>query len=154
MKLVRTHLLCALLGMMAAGPASAIFKCEMGGKVSYSDTACDGGKVIDFGTPSPGEAISASRQSAEDKDKLKTLERERHRREAVEERELRKASRESATRHKKCASHARRQKLANENVAKSTGATNEKAKLKARRVTEAYEAECGRWYERELGLAR
>jgi hypothetical protein len=154
MKFLRTHFLCALLGMVAAAPASAIFKCDVGGKVSYSDTACDGGKVIDIGSGRSGDAISAERQATQEKDKLKTLERERHRREAADERDLRKASRESAKRNKKCDTHIRRQKQANENIAKSTGAANEKAKLKAQRVTEAYEAECGRWYERELSLAR
>ena len=145
-------LLLFMLG--AATPAWSIFKCEADGKVSYTDTPCDGGKFIEAATTAPADATHAIRQATQEKRQLKVLERERHKREAAEERDLKKASRESAARHRKCAAHARRQKLANQDVARSTGIANEKARRKAQRITEDYEAACGRWYERELSLAR
>lgn len=145
----------ALFLWMALGvtaPASAVYKCESAGKVSYNDLPCDGGKALDLNTAPAADSAGAAH--VQEKRKLKALERERHRREAAEERDLKKASKESAARHRKCETYARRQKWANEDVAKSTGIANEKAKRKAQRITEEYEAKCGRWYERELGFAR
>lgn len=137
-----------------AAPAFAIFKCETGGKVTYSDEACPGGKVLDVNTSAATKSPDGNRQLAQEKSKLKRLEKERHRREAKEERERRGAARASAARQKKCAALARRQKRAAENVSRSVGKANEKARLKLRHITEDYEAECGRWPERELSVAR
>lgn len=141
-----------MLGM--AAPSWAIFKCETGGKVSYTDMPCDGGKVIETRTAATVDSAAASRQSTDEKRLLKSLERERHKREAAEERDLKKASRQSAARHKKCDAHIQRQRLAKQEVSRTTGIANEKARRKAQLVTEKYEADCGRWYERELSLAR
>lgn len=141
-----------MLGL--ASPAWAIFKCESDGKVVYTDTPCENGKMFEVRIPIPADAMEANRQATQEKQHVKTLERERHKREAADGRELKKASRESAARHKKCAAHARRQKQANNEVSRTTGLSNEKARRKAQQVTEAYEAECGRWYEREMSVAR
>lgn len=145
-------LLLMMLGL--ASPAWAIFKCDSGGRIVYTDTPCDGGKLLEVRTSAPEDAALAERQAAQEKRQLKTLERDRHKREAADERALKKASREGAARHKKCAAHALRQKHANEDVSRTTGIANEKAKRKAQRITEAYEAECGRWYEREMRVSR
>ena len=151
MRIAPYLLLCLTLSVSA--PALAVYKCESDGKVSYSDLPCDDAKPLDVDTRSP-DASDASRKLAQEKNKLKKLEHERHKREAAEQRELKNASRKSAARHKKCNTYLRRLKWANEDVAASTGRANEKAKRKARRITEEYEAECGRWYERELSVAR
>lgn len=143
-----------LMMLCLASPAWAIFKCDSGGRTIYTDTPCDGGKELKVDATVPDDAAAASRQAAQEKRQLKTLERERYKREAADERALKKASREGAARHKKCAAHALRQKHAREDVARTTGLANEKAKRKAQRITEAYEAECGRWYEREMSVAR
>ena len=154
MKRTTAGKLLLLLMFAAAAPAWAVFKCESGGKVSYTDSPCDGGKVLDIDAREPAAAAAERRHAAHERQQLKSLERERHKREAADERDLKKASRESVARHKKCAAHAQRQKLAREDVARATGLANEKARRKEQRVTDAYEAECGRWYERELGVAR
>ena len=143
-----------VLLLYTSAPAWAIFKCESGGQVTYTDLPCDDGKALDVDVTASADAADASRQAAQERKRLKTLERERHKREAAEQRELKKASAKSAARHRKCAAHARRQRLANEDVARTSGIANEKARRKAQRVTEAYEAECGRWYEREMSVAR
>lgn len=152
---VRAGTLGLLLMLGLASPTWAVFKCDSGGKIEYTDTPCEGGgKVLDVNTSPPADAASASRQAAQEKRHLNSLERERHKREAADDRALKKASRERAARHKKCSTHARRQKQANEDVARTTGMANERARRKAQRITEAYEAECGRWYEREMSVAR
>ncbi|RZI43021.1 DUF4124 domain-containing protein [Herbaspirillum sp. HC18] len=153
MKLRDMFLLAAAL-LCVSAPALAAYKCESGGRVSYTDVPCDGGKVIELNAVSPDNSHTAERQTALERNKLSKLERERHRHEAAEERELRKASHESAARRKKCTTLQRRQKRSNEDVARTAGRANEKAKLKAQRVAEEYETQCGNSYERELGFAR
>jgi hypothetical protein len=105
-------------------------------------------------TPGIPQADDSASRIAREKKMLKQLEKERHKREAVEDRERKISARAGAARQKKCDKLARRQKRAFEDVAASVGKANEKAKLKARRITEDYEAACGRWPERELSLAR
>ena len=150
--MTRAFVLFLMLGL--ASPAWAIFKCDSGGKIEYTDTPCDSGKILEVDTSAPADAASANRQAAQEKHHLKSLERERHKREAADDRALKKASRESATRHKKCTAHANRQRQASQDVSRTTGIANERARRKAQRITEAYEAECGRWYEREMSVAR
>ncbi|WP_141103989.1 hypothetical protein [Noviherbaspirillum denitrificans] len=142
------------LGLALSLPASAVFKCRTGDTVTYRDTPCDGGELLDLKTAPVSGDGEGERQAARDKKMLNNLERERHKHEAAEQRELKRASRESAVRHKKCAAHARRQRLAKEDAARAVGIANEKARRKVERITAEYEAECGRWYERELGFAK
>lgn len=151
---MKAALLCLVVGLAATLPASAMYKCEQDGRVAYTDTPCEGGKLLDLKTSPATEEGDAKRQAAREMQALNALERDRHKREAADERESKKASRESAARHRKCAAHARRERLAIEDVRRSTGIANEKARRKAERVRADYEAECGRWYERELSLAR
>ena len=58
-------LLLFMLG--AATPAWSIFKCEADGKVSYTDTPCDGGKFIEAATTAPADATHAIRQATQEK---------------------------------------------------------------------------------------
>lgn len=145
-----------LLGAMLClgNPAFAVYKCESGGKVTYADAPCLEGKSTAFSTTSAGDPDVAQHRASAEKSSLKRLEKERHRREAAEERGRERATRAGAAKQKQCAGLARRQKRAFENVAATTGKANEKAKLKARHITEDYEAACGRWPERELALGR
>jgi len=153
MSLATARLLLLAIGLAAALPAAAVFKCEQGGKVSYSDLPCGDGKILDLNTV-PAADGGGPRQAAREKTLLKALEQDRHKRESAEARELNKASRASAARHKKCAAHQKRQQRANQEMSRTTGLANEKARRRFAQVTEDYENECGRWYERELGLAR
>ena len=153
MRRIVTALLVAALALCAT-PVFAIYKCEADGKIAYSDAPCAGGKLLDLPAPAVTTSPEDKRRLSQEKSTLKRLEKERHRREAKEQSELLSANRASATRQKKCDTLARRQKRAAEDVSRSTGKANEKAKFKARRITEDYEAECGRWPERELRVGR
>ncbi|HYD94647.1 MAG TPA: DUF4124 domain-containing protein [Noviherbaspirillum sp.] len=144
----------ALLLLALSAPAFAVYKCEAGGKVTYTDTPCDGGKLIEANHTAPADTGAAKREADLDQHKLKKLEGERHRREALEQRDLRKASHASAARQKKCANLARRQARANEEVARTAGIAGDKAKRKARHAADEFVAQCGQWYDRELGFAR
>lgn len=145
-----------LLGavLVLANPAFAVYKCESAGEVTYADAPCLDGKSTVISTTSAGAPNEAQHRATTEKNSLKRLEKERHRREAAEERGRERAARAGAAKQKQCAGLARRQKRAFENVAATTGKANEKAKLKARHISEDYEAACGRWPERELAVGR
>jgi hypothetical protein len=131
--------------MSAAAPAFAVYKCESNAKITYSDTACTGGRSTDLGNPATGSdnAAQARRELAQQKAEVKRLETARHKQEAQQEK-LRKAAASSETaRQKKCASLARRKKWADEDFAAAAGKSREKARRKARRAEETYSSECG-----------
>jgi hypothetical protein len=141
-------LLLSLLVSISA-PALAIYKCESNGKVTYSDEACRGGKVIELPEPTgktllSSDAASARRQVAHEKSEVKRLENERHKREAAEDKQQQRVARLHAVKQKKCASLAMRQKWSEEDAAAAIGKSAGKAKRRARRKAEQYENECGK----------
>lgn len=139
----RALLLCATAGAFALStPAFAIYKCEANGTVTYSDAPCPGGKLLDIGESSPHDAADAQRRAAREKQALARIESERRKQEAKEETERRKSARAHASRERKCASLERRRKWAAEDAASATGKSADKAKRKARRAEEVFEAEC------------
>lgn len=141
--MLRTVLLCLLVASSA--PALALYKCKSGDTISYSDAPCPGGKVLDIGSsPSAADTAKARQQTAEEQKKLKRLENERRKHEAQEEKERQRIAYVNAAKQKRCALLARRKRWADEDVAKSAGKSNEKARLKVRRVTEQFEEECGK----------
>jgi hypothetical protein len=150
MRTVPAMLFSALLAF--SGPVLAVYKCETGGKITYGDQPCASAVVLNV--PGAPDAQDAKRRAALETTDAQRLERERHKREAAAEREQRRGASAGAAHRKKCENFARRQKRANEDVASSAGVASDKAKLKARRINEDYEAACGRWPERQIGLAR
>lgn len=128
-------------------PALAIYKCESNGKITYSDEACRGGKILELNDPgkTPASDLSnAQQQIAREKDELKRLENQRHKRDAKEEKEQQKIGRINAARQKKCASLALRSKWSSEDAAAASGRSADKTRRNARRATERYAAECGK----------
>ena len=73
---------------------------------------------------------------------LDRLENDRHKKELKEEKDRQKASRIQATKQRKCASLERRKKWAAEDATAAYGKSAEKAKRRARRADEVFEAEC------------
>ena len=129
----------------AAIPAFAIYKCEAGAKVTYSDSACVSGQSTDLGNPAtrPDNTAHARRELAQQKAEVKRLENARHKQEAQQDKLRKAAARTEAARQKKCASLARRKKWADEDAATATGKSRESARRKARRANEVYGSECG-----------
>jgi hypothetical protein len=143
--MLRTLLIPFLLSFSM--PALAIYKCESGGKVSYRDSPCPSGKVTIFpdktdDNATAANAAKAKRQLTEQKNEAARLEKARHRREAIEEKEQRRADKIAAAKRKTCASLARHKKWSDEDAAAANGRAADKAKIKARRANEKYEAEC------------
>src|SRR6478735_1853921 len=100
---MRAMLFCALLAF--SGPVLAIYKCETGGKITYSDQACANATVLE--TPSAPDAQETKRRITQEKTDVQRLERERHKRENIEEREHRRAAKAGAAHAKKCENFAR-----------------------------------------------
>lgn len=140
--MLRTLLVTLLLSFSA--PAFAIFKCEIAGKVTYSDEPCPGGKTViaNGDTVSSLDAAKAKQQLAQDKREVERLEKARHLRETKEEKEQRLATRNANVKKAKCTSLEQRKKWADEDAAHATGKSADNAKRKARRTTEKYEMEC------------
>lgn len=140
--MLRTLLVTLLLSFSA--PALAIFKCEIAGKVTYSDEPCPGGKTViaNGDTVSSLDATKAKQQLAQDKREVERLEKARHQREKKEEKEQQQAARSANVKKAKCTSLEQRKKWADEDAAHATGKSADNAKRKARRATEKYEVEC------------
>ncbi len=140
--MLQTLLVTLLLSFSA--PALAIFKCEITGKISYSDEPCPGGKTVikNGDTVSSLDAIKAKQQLAQDKREVERLEKARHQRETREEKEQQQATKSANAKKAKCTSLEQRKKWADEDTVHATGKSADKAKRKARRAAEKYEVEC------------
>ena len=140
--MLQTLLVTLLLSFSA--PALAIFKCEIAGKVTYSDEPCLGGKTViaNGGTAPSLDATKAKQQLAQDKREVERLEKARHQRETKEEKEQQQAARSANVKKAKCTSLEQSKKWADEDAAHATGKSADNAKRKARRATEKYEVEC------------
>lgn len=142
------YLLFVFLLLGSSAPAFAVYKCNSGGKTSYTDSSCANGTSSDLGDISnkatPSDLAQAHEQNTQDKRKLKKLETARHKREAVEERQQQKMAKAADSKRKKCASLQLKKKWGNEDAANATGKNREKARLRARRLAEKYDLECGK----------
>ena len=138
MRAIAQLILAGILCLSA--PAFAIYKCDTNGDVTYTDAPCRGGKQL--GILSAPDTSDAHHRATQEKQMLKQLENERHKKELKEEKDRQKASRLQATKQRKCASLERRKKWAAEDAAAAYGKSAEKAKRKARRAEETFEAEC------------
>jgi hypothetical protein len=142
------YLLLVLLLLGSSAPAFALYKCNSGGKTTYTDSSCANGTSSDLGDISdkatPSNLAQAHEQNAQDKRKLKELETARHRREAAEERQQRKLAKAADNKRKKCASLQLKKKWSNEDAANATSKNRQKAIRRARRLAEKYELECGK----------
>lgn len=141
------RILLAVLLLSLSAAAAAAYKCEAGGKTTYSETPCPGGKTVDLNdndamhAASP-ETVQAQRQLAAEKKKVHQLETARHQREAKEARRQQSAARTDARKKQKCAALELRKKWSEEDLARATGKNTEKAKLRTRRMHEKYALEC------------
>src|SRR5205085_257990 len=113
------------------------YKCENSGTVSYTDQHCLGGTQVKIDTP-PTNAQDAAKRLTEEKKAVKQLERQRHQREAQQEKENKKIEQARLAKQKKCSALALKSKWAEEDLASAKLKTLNKEKLKARRAAEKY----------------
>jgi hypothetical protein len=145
--MLRTALICLLLSLSA--PAFAIYKCEAEGRITYSQEPCASGAGTDMrdkiitGT-TDRDAAQARARATREKAEADRLEKARHQREAMEEKEQQKIARASNAKQKKCQSLALRKKWLVEDAAKSSMKSAEKARKKIARLEEKIAQECGK----------
>ncbi|HEY8101858.1 MAG TPA: DUF4124 domain-containing protein [Burkholderiaceae bacterium] len=142
------RLLFASLLLSFSFPALAVYKCEAGDKITYSDAPCATGKSVDLGNKTSTSAASdiakAKEQNTQEKKQLKELETARHKREAAEDKQQEKLMKTAAGKKKKCASLELKKKWSNEDAANASVKKQESAKRKVHRAEEKYELECGK----------
>lgn len=139
-----------LLALIFLSPSAfAIYKCESGDKIMYSDTPCHNGKVDnmkEIAIPSASVATdsqSAQKQLQQDKKELSRLQQGREKQQAHEDRQQARRYKIAETKKKKCAESAQRVQWANEDAAKAPIKSSERAKQKARRTAEKHQLLCG-----------
>ncbi len=141
------RILSIVLLLSFSAPALAIYKCQSGEKISYSDVPCPSGKFISLddtqgANAAAADAARARQRAAQEKNEAARLEKARHQREASDEKEQRQAARVAVVKKQKCATLAQRQKWSEEDAAHAAGRSAEKTKRKARRAKEKYDMEC------------
>jgi hypothetical protein len=122
--------------------AQAIYKCSVDGKVSYGDRPCTSGATIELPVPKAPPAAPVHAQTRREQASLQQLEKLRLTRELAEQREQARAQRAFAATRQKCNRLRLQHKWADEDLARSTGARVEAARIKARRRAEALAVEC------------
>ncbi|MGV8898758.1 MAG: hypothetical protein ACOH2B_05885 [Burkholderiaceae bacterium] len=139
-------LLLALLYAVSV-PAAAIYKCQTGTKITYSDIECVNEtetiiKTTD--TFSQQGAGDSSQRLATDKAELHRLRNERKREEALDDRSHAKYIRAATSKRKQCELLEQRQQWAEEDAANASKKSITTAQRKARRAAETYILACGK----------
>jgi hypothetical protein len=140
---MRTWMTALLLCALAPGAgAQTIYKCSVGGKVSYGEQPCADGKATTLAVPPAPDAGAAAALLKQEKARLAAFQKERAARETREEKEHERAARAAANVRQKCERLRLQSKWAEEDAARAGKATAAAARLKAKRQAEAMAVQC------------
>jgi len=134
-----TLVLCALAQGAAA---ETIYKCSVGGKITYGEQPCANGQTHTLAVPQAPDAGAAAAQLKQDKARLAEFQKERAARETREEKDRERAARAAASVRQKCERLRLQSKWADEDAARAGKATLASARLKAKRQAEALAVQC------------
>lgn len=138
--------LLALLGLLvssSAAVAQSVYKCSLGGEVTYASAPCDGASVSALAVPvAPAPDPHAALQFKREQALLAALQKERTSRDAREQRAAAIAAQAAARQHQRCARIALQKRWADENAGRSAGFDKESLKRRAKRIGEAMALEC------------
>ena len=139
-------LLVLILSFAAAAPALAVYKCERGGTTLYSDLPCPGGKDIALGNTqvAADDAADAKARNAREKALVAGIDRQRASEAAAHEKQARAETRAAQAKQSRCATLAQRVKWAEQDAGAASAHSADKAKTKARRAVEQFDAQCKR----------
>ena len=132
----------ALCALAQAAGAETIYKCTVGGKVSYGEQPCADGKARALAVPPAPSGTDAAAALERDKAHLAVLQKERSAAEARDERESQRAARAAAGTRQKCDRLRLQSKWAHEDAARANKAMLAAARLKAKRQAEALAVQC------------
>ena len=139
-RLLLLALLCAV-----SLPASAIYKCKTGTRITYSDTACANATVVQTDDTFSAEAArDAHQRLTVDKTELHRLQNERKREQAIDDRAHDKYVRAAASQRKHCVGLEQRQRWTKEDAATASKKSIAKAHSRAQRAAEKYALACGK----------
>ncbi len=139
------RLLLLVLLYAVSVPAAAIYKCQTGTKITYSDTECANETGTVFKTTdtfSQPDAGDSRQRLVTDKAELNRLRSKRKREEAMDERSHEKYIRAAASKRKQCELLQQRQQWAKEDAANAPKKSMATAQRKARRAAETYTLTC------------
>ena len=141
--MMRTWMAALALCALAQGAAAqTIYKCTVGGKVSYGEQPCADGKMTTLALPPAPDAGAAMKQLEHDKARLAAIQKERATRETREAKEGERAARAAATTRQKCEHLRLQSQWAHEDAARAGKATAAAARLKAKRQAQALAVQC------------
>ncbi len=129
-------------------PALAINKCEIDGKVSYTEAPCPAGKTTVLASvPAPNASAVAQAKAIAGKDAraLQKIEAEKAKQDKADLAANKAAARNAAKQakqQKKCAQLAQKKRWADEDAAKAGPKNQTTARSKASRAAEKMELEC------------
>ena len=130
---------------LVSAPALAIYKCDSGGSVSYSDSPCPGGKLVPTtDSVSPAETARAEQRAKRQRDELGRIDAERRKTDAQELKNRNKLARAESSQTKKCAQLALRKKSTEDRVAEASKRSMAKARTKALHAADQYELQCSK----------
>ncbi len=141
------HLLGLLLSLLLAisAPAWAIFKCDVNGKITYSDTPCsEGNHTLLRPTPKvdTDDAKQAQRTALREKNTLVQIEKAHAAIEAEQARQQQHQAKLAAERRRHCLALSQRVKWRKEDMAHIRAHSAEKAQRHYRRAADEYDADC------------
>jgi hypothetical protein len=127
----------------AASHAQTVHKCTVDGKVTYTEQPCQAGTAAVIAVP---EAPAANPEAAAELKRMRkeanTLERERHKREALDDRAQQQAARAAQARNKQCAKLRLEKKWADDDVRGALVHNLDRAKTRAQRAADRLALEC------------
>jgi hypothetical protein len=132
-------MLCALVQPVAA---QTVYKCSVGGKVSYGEQPCADGKSSALALPPAPDHAAAVERLKQDKARLAAFQKDRKAVEARADREIERAARAAASTRQKCDRLRLQSKWADEDAARASKSSVAAARLKARRQAEALAVQC------------
>jgi len=142
--LIAASTACTLAHAAAAG---TVYKCSVGGKVSYGDQPCANGGGTQLAlAPAPVVDPAAAEKSANDMRRLQALEKARigsaAREDRLLQRERERVAKAMAAQRQKCERLRLKAKWQEEDAGRARGAAVAGARLKAKRQAEALAVEC------------
>lgn len=143
-----SSLLLSFVLLLVALPAFAIYKCESGGNISYSDLPCADTSSNSRSRriiipPAPSDTHAAQEKLVQDKRRLQALETQRSKEEASAAKERQNIAKEQERKKKRCATLEQRTRWAKEDAASANVKRMARAQRKAQRAAEKQQLECG-----------
>lgn len=150
---MRLHILLPILGpilfhtslLIASAPAMAIYKCEAGGTIGYSDTHCPGARELDMkDRVAPADAAQGALRAKQQQAALHRIDGERQKETAHADKQRMQLARASAHKSAQCDMLAYRAKSRDDAVVTAAPKSQAKARTKARQAHEKFDMACAK----------